>query len=152
MERCLMIRTNDKRKFFTKEENFPQLIEFSKTFKAEISLVKAENAQILDLAELAPALCSPVSSRTPQYELIEIKLPKIKKTRKNILAIAYKIKKYIKEKFLSGEIVSLKDLKKKFKKYNLTTSCLCHHINITKAELALTHKIEKIGAGTYKII
>ncbi len=54
---CLMIKTKDKRKFFTAEENYLPLLEFSKLFKAEMSIVKVRDAEILDLEQLAPALC-----------------------------------------------------------------------------------------------
>ena len=57
--KCLLIQTKDKRKFFTHEKNFVQLIEFSKTFGAEISMVKLEEGPILELKELAPAICDP---------------------------------------------------------------------------------------------
>jgi hypothetical protein len=69
-----MIETTDRRKFFTHEKNFPMLIDFAKTFNAEISVVKLEEGQILDLAELAPALCD-AGYRRPRssYQLIETK-------------------------------------------------------------------------------
>lgn len=51
---CLLIETKDKRKFFTHEKNFIQLIEFSKAFNAEISIVKLEEGSVLELEELAP--------------------------------------------------------------------------------------------------
>lgn len=143
--RCLMIHTNDRRKFFTHEENFPQLIEFSKTFKAEISLVQVEDVKILRLEELAPALCDANYRQKPQYKLLEVKLPK------NI-SNAAKIRNYVKNKFLNKNPVSLKEIKKKFKKYNLTDSCLCNHIRKVKKELAEEgYKIYKVGPGAYKI-
>ena len=55
--KCLLLETKDKRKFFTHEKNFLQLIEFSRTFNAEISVVKMEQTELLDLKDLAPAIC-----------------------------------------------------------------------------------------------
>lgn len=54
-----MIRTKDNRKFFTYEENLPELLEFSKIFEAEISIVKIKDTNIcLDINQLAPAICN----------------------------------------------------------------------------------------------
>lgn len=150
--KCLLIETKDKRKFFTHEKNFGQLIEFSKTFNAEISVVKVEKGQLLDLEELAPAICDASYKKpTAAYQIIETKLSKSGRARPNILKTAEMINKYIIEQFTSRNSVSLKDLKKKFKKYGLSDPALCNHIRRAKKELEKNGlQFVKIGAGTYK--
>lgn len=151
---CLMIKTKDKRKFFTHEKNLPQLLEFSKTFGAEISTVKVSEAEILDLKELAPAICDTNrAGKSPKYEVVEVKVPIPSKcSRCKTLQIAKKIKEYILGEFSKGEKLSLKDLKKRFKRYELSTSALSNHIARVRIELAITGvKIKRIGAGTYQM-
>jgi hypothetical protein len=149
---CLMIETADRRKFFTYEKNFPMLIDFAKTFNAEISVVKLVEGQVLDLAELAPALCD-AGYRRPRsnYEVIETKLLPRSNTRSAILKNADKIQNYIVEQFLAGEVVSLSSMKEKFRKYKLTTACFCNHIHRAMDSLEKKgYVFQKMGAGKYK--
>lgn len=145
-----MIKTKDHKKFFTYEKNFPQLIEFSKTFNAEISKVQIPNEiEVLELEELAPALCEKKSQIT-DYTILEVKL-KPKDTRKDILFRSKKIQKYIENKLLNKETVSLKDLTKKFK--GITTACLCNHFKLIRNKMALKGlSFTKIGGGKYKLV
>lgn len=151
--KCLLIQTKDKRKFFTHEKNLVQLIEFSKTFGAEISMVKLEEGPVLELKELAPAICNPAYKKIKsQYSIIETKLNTNIKSREEILTIANKVKKYISEQFKSRKIVSLKELKKKFQKDNLTNAALCNHIRRVKQDFEKEGiQFTKIGAGEYRI-
>lgn len=150
--KCLLIETKDKRKFFTHEKNFVQLIEFSKTFNAEISVVKVEKGELLDLEELAPAICDAGYKKpTTAYQVIETKLSKNGRARPNILKNAETVKRYIFNQFTSRNSVSLKDLKRKFKKFNLSDPALCNHIRRVKKELEKKGwEFTKIGAGVYK--
>lgn len=151
--KCLLIETKDKRKFFTHEKNFVQLIEFSKTFNAEISVVKMEKGPLLDLEELAPAICDAgYKKQEINYEIIETKLSKSGQARPNILKTANKINKYILDRFSSRASVSLKDLKRKFKQCELSDAALCNHIRRAKKQLegqGLT--FVKTGAGMYEV-
>lgn len=149
----LMIQTKDNRKFFTHEKNFPQLIEFSKYFKAEISIVNiAEQEILLDLPDLAPALCDKDFRQKIKYEIIEVKLSQNKKKRKDIIKNSVKIKEYIKEKLLAGEIVELKELQTIFKKMKITNACLCQHFALVREQLlAEGFQILKMGGGKYKL-
>ena len=76
-----MIKTKDNRKFFTHEKYLPQLIEFSKTFGAEISVVKIKNSDILDLNDLAPAICNANYKNDEDYELITTKIAQLNKIK-----------------------------------------------------------------------
>lgn len=151
--KCLLIETKDKRKFFTHEKNFIQLIEFSKAFNAEISTVKLESGHVLELEELAPAICdSDYKKSDVQYEVLETKICNVR-SREEILRVAEKVKKYISEQFQKRNTVSLKDLKNKFKKHELTDAALCNHVRRVKSELEKDGlKFLKIGAGQYKAI
>jgi hypothetical protein len=150
---CLLIETKDKRKFFTHEKNFIQLIEFSKAFNAEISIVKLEEGTVLELEELAPALCDPAYKKPKvQYEVIETKMSTEGRSRTEILRIADKVKKYVNEQFQNRNTVSLKELKKRFKRYKLTDAALCNHVRRVKSELEKEgFKFLKLGAGQYKV-
>ena len=152
--KCLLIETKDKRKFFTHEKNFIQLIEFSKAFNAEISTVKLESGHVLELEELAPAICdSSYKKSDVQYKVIETKMSNGSRSREEILRVAEKVKKYVGEQFQKRNTVSLKDLKNKFKKYELTDAALCNHVRRVKSELEKDgFKFLKIGAGQYKAI
>lgn len=151
MKQCLMIETKDKKKFFTYEKNLPQLIEFSKIFGAEISTVQIPpETEILELEELAPALCEKKSQKT-NYNILEVKL-KSKETRRVILSRARKIQKYIQNNLISGKTVSLRELSKHYKKQKLTTACLCNHFKIIRQEMeSIGYVFEKIGGGKYKL-
>jgi len=144
-----MIETKDRKRFFTYEKNFPQLIEFSKTFNAEISKVQIPSeTEVLELEELAPALCEKKSQKA-DYKVLELKLcPKI--TRSKILSRAKKIQIYIHKKLMEGNTVSLRELTDKFK--GLTSACLCAHFKLIRKDMeAKGHLFEKVGGGKYKI-
>lgn len=155
MQKCLMIKTKDSRLFFTEEDNYVPLIEFSKTFKAEISVVYlSDPVNLLDLSELAPAICDhnyqPV--QIPQYQLLEVKLPIEKRPRQNILKTAAKIQKFIRTRLVAGKDVSLAELRKRYAKEKLSVPALCNHIRRVKSELeSQGFRISKIGCGKYRI-
>jgi len=151
--KCLMIKTKDHRKFFTHEKNYPQLIEFSKLFNAEISIVKVEKTEILNLKDLAPALCdSNYQKPNSNYQVLEVKVSQKGKKRTNILKNAEKIKRYIESQFRTGKVVSLKELNVKFKKHNVTTACLCSHLSKVRNKLEKQGlNIKKLGGGRYQL-
>ncbi len=71
---CLMLKTPDERCFFTLKNNYPQLIEFARTYGAQISVVKASNVQVLELEDLAKSICNQEEQTKPEYEIVEIKI------------------------------------------------------------------------------
>ena len=152
MKECLMIETKDHNRFFTHEKNLSQLIEFSKTFKVEISKVQIPSeTEVLELEELAPALCEKKSQIT-EYKILEVKLQS-NKIRDKMLSKSTKIRQYIKRELLNGKIVSLKYLNKKYKKYQLTNACLCNHFKLIRKEMELEgHASIKVGGGKYKLV
>ena len=145
--KCLLIETIDKRKFLTHEENFSKLTEFSKIFNAEISLVKIENGNILELDELVAAICNQTETKVTFEKLPE----KTTRSRTEILELASKIHNYIINQCINKKLINLKDLKNKFD--NVTTAAICNHIRRAKDTLASRgYKFKKIGAGIYQVI
>lgn len=62
---CLMVESAGK-KFFTHEENYATLIEFTNVIEAEMSIVKVKNVPILELQELASAFCNASFKSAPE--------------------------------------------------------------------------------------
>ena len=144
-----MIQTKDNRQFFTHEKNFNQLIEFSKFFKASISIVQITSADLLSLEELAPALCD--TNKKKQHKDFKIMEVKLNFTDKKLNSS--KIKKSIKKQFLSRKTVSVKSIKMKYKNLHLSNATFCNYFKQTKEELQKEgYKFIKTGAGEYRII
>jgi hypothetical protein len=142
MKKCLMIHMKNLN-LFTYEKNLPQLIEFSKLFNAEISTVQTPNETVvLELEELVPALCEKKNYKNKNCEVIKINLKSKKK-------ISTSIQAYITKTLLKGNLLSIKDLKKKFEE--VTDTCLCNHFRKIRKELIEKgYKITKTGVN-YKI-
>jgi len=150
MKTCLLLRTKDKRKFLTEEGNLPSLIEYSKTFLAEIFRVEYQRGKILELKALALALCKQDYREPMQVRKIEKIYPKPKKSRQAILTNARKIQTFIRRRLLSGKPLSLKELKDKYSDMEVTDACLCNHLATVRNVLAEEgHQFRKTGAGTY---
>jgi hypothetical protein len=151
--KCLLVETRDRRKFFTHEKNFGPLIEFSKSFNASLSLVDAQGGELLDLEELALAVCNPLhKTEKVEYKVLEAKVPIQKKNRKKMISNASKIQKFLLNTFLNGKVVDLKSLKKKYKNYQLTDAALCNHIKKVRDKLLTKgYAIDKVGAGRYRM-
>ena len=69
--KCLLLELKDKRKFFTHEKNYNQLIEFCNSFKANIAVVNLKSGNVLNLDELAPARCNS-KQKKQDYDYDEI--------------------------------------------------------------------------------
>ena len=147
-----MIKTPDKRKFLVGEKNLQAIIEYVKTFKAEIYKVEVIEGKIINqLKSLAGAICNGEFDCNAKIKVLKKIYPR-SKPRQNILNNAKKIKDFISKKFSNGDAVSLKSLKNKYKGCEITDACLCNHLSAVRKELAETgHKIKKIGQGTYQI-
>jgi hypothetical protein len=143
----LMLELKDNRKFFTEQRNLNQLIEFSKVFGAEISVVKANDAiEVLDLISLAENVCTESHKiHDPNLQVLEVKVPRKKRSRKT----SRTIESWIKNKLLSGETICIADISKKYKNLKLTTSCFCQHLGRVRQEFG--DKIEKVAKGQYKL-
>ena len=151
-EKCLLIVTKDHRKFLTHQENLPSFIEFAKTFGANIYTVQTEDTEILELKDLAQAICDQEYDEKPEFTKIKKIYPKPLQKRENVLKKAGQIRKFIKDRLLNGKDVSLKELKDKYVKRGLSDACLCNHFSTIRKELAREGKqIEKISGGKYRL-
>lgn len=150
----LMVRTKDKRRFFTHQKNLPMLVEFAKTFNAELLVVKGDKIQALDLDKLAPAICDSTFDTDVEFEIVSKVYPKAERQRQRtqLLTNAQSIKDYIRTNLTKQQPVSLKELKTKFQELNVTDSCLCHHLKVVREELqGKGMAVTKVGAGKYAI-
>jgi len=153
MNNCLLVKTPDKRKFLVNEKNMPSIVEFVKTFHAEVYKVDVLEGKIINqLKNLAGAICNPDYDTEMDIRIIDKIYPK-SRPRSSILKNAKKIKEYIYEKLSEGKTVSLKDLKKKYKNCEITDSCLCNHLSAVRKQMARNGKhIKKIGQGNYCLV
>jgi len=150
-EKCLLVKTKDDRKFLTHKENLPSLIEFAKTFGAEIYMVEPKpNSKILELKTLTSALCNPQHKDNPEFEQEERLYPQSKRDRQTILEDAKLIRQFIHKRLVSGQSVSLKELKDKYKGHDLSDACLCNHMAVIRKNLLKEgYSFRKVGAGKY---
>lgn len=150
MNNCLLVKTPDKRKFLVSEKNMSSIIEYVKTFHAEVYQVEVIQGKIIyQLKNLAMAICNPDFDTD-----MEIKNPKkiYPKTRPRsfILKNAKKIREFINERLSQGKSVSLKDLKKKYKNCDITDACLCNHLSAVRKQMIKSGMIvAKVGQGKY---
>jgi Holliday junction resolvase len=151
--KCLLIELRDKRKFFTQKENMVQLVEFCKSFHANMKIVKMTQGELLDLEKLVPAICDPtVKTSATKYEILENKISAAK-DRKQTLTLAKRIQKYITNRFLERKTVSLKDLREKYQEDSIGSAALCNHLQKVKTTLENQgFQFIKVSAGNYKVI
>ena len=151
----LLIETKDKKKFLTHEKNFLQLIEFAKTFSATLFMVESNDLPI-ELENIVTSICNS-DYKSPEYiyEILETKIenrPIIENNRKNLIKNANQIKSYIEKQFKNRNIVSLEELKKKFKKYNLSDAAFSNHVKNVKNKIENQgFQVKKLGSGKYSI-
>jgi hypothetical protein len=158
--RCLLLKTPDQRCFFTEEKHFPLLLEFGRTFEAEISIVKMkEEVEVQPLASLARLICSQQKSDYPAYEIIEVKLAanaaKSKIDRAERARRSKEINQYIREQLLNSTGVSISSLGTKFgesgQKYASETA-LARHLMRARRELeAAGHKVIRNKDSSYRV-
>ena len=155
MLQCLMLKIPDERCFFTHKNNYPQLIEFAKVCKAEISVIKVDDVEVLALPDLAKNLCNNYKKQNlPKYKILEIKNLNLNpnKSREKILSDSNIINNYIKTKLKESNIC-IKDLENKFEEFHLTKSAFCKHIKRACQQLKNEgYTIIKEGKGFYRAI
>ncbi len=151
-----MIETPDK-KLFTYKKNYPKLIEFSRTIGAGVSLVQVQQAEVLDIQQLATMLCAPQKGPNdePEYILLNTKIPrpgsKLREAtgRARKREVANRVKSFVEAEFLVGNEVSLKGIRNKFKNYGLSDSTLSNHIRTVKKAMEKKGRKIKGTKGRY---
>lgn len=149
--KCLLIETKDKRKFFTHKKNLMQLSEFSKTFDSNIFLVELKNGKVLELEDLAKAICnSEYDSIEQDYTIISNIKSKESKTPKSE-KIGSKIQEFIKKELIEKRPISIRKIKSKFKKHSISDATLYNKMRKVKNDLEKKgYKFLKIKTGVYK--
>jgi hypothetical protein len=145
---ALMIRTEDKRVFFTSPRNLSSIKEFVKSGGIELSKVRLKEGDMTPLSQLAAAICDGRPSTPAHYEVVERIWPNRRRKKSN----AQDIKGYVRQTLLERHPLSLKDLKLTFGNLRLTDSCLCMYFSAVRK--ALAHEglqIQKTGAGKYRV-
>ena len=127
---CLMLRTADKREFFTSICNLAQLIEFAKTYSAELLVVEATNVKLQNLPELVRSICLCNKTKHVAYKIVENKL----------FALENPINT-IRQELLDKKEVSLVYLENKFN--TLSKSTLNNYFSRAKKQLVSEGKIIK---------
>lgn len=163
---CLLVKLSDGRKFFTAKTAKPQLIEFAKTFKAKLEIVEACDPEILSLKDLATFICDQtVKCKPTSYINLQKEIsPEIRNyynnytsfsklsSRQQLMEKVASIRSYILSQFNTGKTVKIKNITKKFKKHNISTSAIYRHVNHVKNMLESSNKtVTKIAPGVYKM-
>ncbi len=154
--KCLLLKTPDGACFFTEVKHFPCLIEFGRTFEAEISIVQTkEEVEVLELDDLAKSICAPEHETHPEYEVLEIKLNKPQKKSNQSRAAKSEqgrsVVQYIIGEMVSGKTMTNATLESQFP--NVTKPCLNNHYTRARRELrAQGHLLKKEKPGTYSIV
>lgn len=154
----LMIKTKNKKKYYTDLENLPMLVEFAKTFGAELSVIESPDVQSIGLDLLAPALCddSYESPQTERKPIIVRKIyplePNVSHTRQEMLQNAKIIRDYIKSVLDSKGIIKISEIKEKFRNLHLTDSCISNHMAVVIKDFEqFGKKINRLRIGVYEV-
>ncbi len=153
MNSCLLVKMPDKRRFLVNEKKLSSIVEFVKTFHAEIYKVEVTYGKIYSqLKNLANAICDPDADQDIKFQNA-VKIYPVTRERSSILKNAKKIRTFIQETFIKGKPVSLKDLKKRYENCDITDACLCNHLSAVRKLLIKNGKtIKKMGQGKYCLI
>lgn len=132
MHQCLLLETPDNRKFFIEENSYPQIVEFSNTFGARISVVETEDNDILDVESLATKLCDPNYTIRGQYQLREKELT---------------WQEHIRDLFLTRKPVKMSELRK----YCDDPKLYYIVMSVVKKLTTNGFVIKRIARGTYQM-
>lgn len=153
-----MLKTEDKKTFFTYIKNFQSLLEFSKVFGIKLEIVEAENPKILELKDLAVIICDYLQSQEKLHPQEKTKIKTIRGVKKRVIKRGQKIKNarkirnFIRTQLKSGKNIELRKLQNKFNSMNLSLSCFCNHMRAIREELQKEgFELIKPTPGCYKI-
>lgn len=134
-------------------ENLGCLIEFARTFRAEIAVIELkERSEIHSLESLVKSICSgDKHSVIPEHTIVEIKIKgDISTKKRNHREQTAEIHKEIRTIFETQGKISLSDLKEKFKEIDKTVlnNCLTRAIQKLQVEGV---QIVKIKPGHFEM-
>jgi hypothetical protein len=136
--KCLLVKLEDGRKFFTLKSNQKKLMEFALLFKAKLEIVEAYDPHLISLSELAIAICDQNNKGNDCVNKLFYNEPEVVN--------------YIINQFKSGKNVKIKKIAKKFSKDNVSPSTIYRHVKRIKNMLESENKsVIKISPGIYKI-
>lgn len=159
IKNALMVKTIDQRQFFTDTNNYPQLIEFGRSFNAQISVVKTDGVLPLSLEELAKSLCDPERGRdVVAYEVIEERL-KSAPVQTPVEPFPIDLKKksrlimdYVRKEFLAGNLLNIKAVSSKFSGVGVGATTLAGYFHKTRRQMESEgYKFHKEGRGNYRL-
>lgn len=140
---CLMIKLSDKRKFLTNKKNINHLVEFSKTFNAELSIVRTSHKNIKTLEQLADEICD-TNKKQEDFAYEEVQ----KIIRKNNRKIFDYIMKTLRQK----KSIDIEKIMVKFKKEGVDEKNIHSQINMAVKHLkSIGMNLEKTDKSQYKI-
>jgi hypothetical protein len=166
---ALLIRLKDKREYLVPQDNLLQLIEFTKTFEAEIHRVNVKDRwdAVLKLDQLPEALCNmQYKLDVPYTDLgrivplgskptVENKVPPpigLEYTRQTVRQRRSAIRSAIRERFLAMETVSLNDLCDEFEDQNTSRSSMTNHLSQVRNRLSEEgYTVQRVAVGSYRI-
>lgn len=152
---CVLLCTPDKRNFFTYKKHLKHILEYVKTFKAEVFLTKATNLHILELEELVQSLCDSSKNQNGiEYEIVEKLFPKHTKenqSKEKQEKFSSKVYDYIIKEFRESKVVCLSKIKSKFKDTGLSDSSFSNYLRKARLQIAKDgYYVFKVGIGKYK--
>lgn len=145
---ALLVRAKDKRTFFTTVKNTRFLIEFARTFGAELSVVLAPEATVMKLSQVINSFCDGVPGVKTPYRVIRQIWPN-SGLRDKMLRDAVQIQKYIRRKLTAGKVVSLAEIRNRFSELQLTDACFSNHL--ARARRDFGKQVKRIGHGRYRL-
>ena len=155
---ALMIQTDAKRRYYTDPENLPMLVEFAKTFGAELTLVDSPEIEVMPLDLLAPALCDD-NYRSPKIgqkvRIVRKLYPEqtnLSPSRQDMIRNAKMIQNYIRGTLSKNKIIRVSAVKEEFRNLNLTHSCISNHVTCILREFENKGlKVKKLKPGSYQL-
>jgi hypothetical protein len=142
----LMIELKDKRKFITNKKNLSNLIEFSKTFNADLSIISTESKNSLSLEQLANEICD-TNRKQEEFKYKTIETLNKKETNQSNLIFSHIIKT-----LQSKKEIDTNKLIAKFKKKGIDEKNI--YSQITKAKNYIKNigkTLKRLGKTKYKI-
>lgn len=167
--KCLMVELADGRKFFTKINSQSNLIEFSKTFDANLKIVIANDPELLSLKKLAKSICNNENGGSNvEFTVLKMLSNKNKSshgfiteftkfsnltTKQKYSSKSKSVFDYIIEKLKSGDKINIKDFAEKMKKHDISISTIYRFLNLSKKMLKEKDglNVSKISPGIYAV-